>query len=156
MKAKNVMIPISDCPQVSEDHSLQAAIIMLSAYRQRLSKTSYPPRFVLVHDEHYKVVGVLRHLEILRALAKASGPGGISFPKMIAAAPRVAARDAMTLYSEAEHIDANAAAEDAVAKMLAGPFRHLIVEENGEQIGIIRLSEIFAQIRKDIGKAAQD
>jgi CBS domain-containing protein len=156
MKAKDVMIPISDCAQVAEDHSLQAAIIMLSAYRQRLSKTSYPPRFVLVHNAQYKVVGVLRHLEILKALAKASGPGGISFPKMIAAAPRVAAGDAMTLYSEAEHIDANASAEDAVAKMLAGSFRHLIVEENGEQIGIIRLSEIFAQIRKDIGKAAQD
>ncbi len=38
MNAKDVMIPISDCAQVAEDHSLQAAMIMLSAYRQRLSK----------------------------------------------------------------------------------------------------------------------
>ncbi len=156
MNAKDVMIPISDCAQVAEDHSLQAAMIMLSAYRQRLSKTSYPPRFVLVHDENYKVVGVLRHLEILKALAKASGASGISFPKMIGVAVRVAAKDAMTSYSEAEHIDADASAEEAVEKMLAGSFRHLIVEEGGEQVGIIRLSEIFAQIRKDIGRAAQD
>lgn len=155
MNAKDVMIPISDCAQVAEDHSLQAAMIMLSAYRQRLSKTSFPPRFVLVHDANYKVIGVLRHLEILKALAKASG-GNISFPNMIAAAVRVAAKDAMTPYSEAEHIDADASAEAAVEKMLTGSFRHLIVEENGEQIGIIRLSEIFAHIRKDIGKTAQD
>lgn len=156
MNAKDVMIPISDCAQVAEDHSLQAAMIMLSAYRQRLSKTSFPPRFVLVHDANYKVIGVLRHLEILKALAKATGSTAISFPKMIASAIRVSAKDAMTPYSTAEHIDADATAEEAVEKMLAGSFRHLIVEEGGEQIGIIRLSEIFAQIRKDIGKTAQD
>lgn len=156
MNAKDVMIPISDCAQVAEDHSLQAAMIMLSAYRQRLSKTSFPPRFVLVHDADYKIVGVLRHLEILKALAKASGATGISFPKMIVAATRVAAKEAMTPYSEAEHIDADASVEEAVEKMLAGSFRHLIVEEGSEQIGIVRLSEIFANVRKDIGKAAQD
>lgn len=156
MNARDVMISLSDCAQVAEDHSLQAAMIMLSAYRQRFSKTSYPPRFVLVHDENYKVVGVLRHLEILKALAKASNGGGLSLPKMIAAAQRVAAKDAMTPYSPAEHISSEASVEEIVEKMLAGPFRHMLVEENGTTIGIVRLSEIFAQIRKDISRAAQD
>jgi CBS domain-containing protein len=156
MNARDVMISLSDCAQVAEDHSLQAAMIMLTAYRQRHSRSSYPPRFVLVHDADYKVVGVLRHLEILKALAKASNGGGMSLPKMIAAAPRVAAKDAMTLYTAAERISADASLEEVIEKMLAGPYRHMLVDENGTTIGIVRLSEIFASVRKDISRAAQD
>lgn len=155
MNARDVMISLSDCAQVAEDHSLQAAMIMLSAYRQRFSKTSFPPRFVLVHDADYKVIGVLRHLEILTALAKATG-GSISLPKMIAASSRVAAKDAMSPYTAAEHVNADDSVEDIIEKMLAGPYRHMLVEENGTTIGIVRLSEIFAQVRKDISRAAQD
>jgi CBS domain-containing protein len=75
---------------------------------------------------------------------------------MIAAAPRVAARDAMTLYSEAERISADAPIEEAIELMLAGAFRHMLVVEAGTTIGILRLSEIFARVRKELGQAAQD
>ena len=75
---------------------------------------------------------------------------------MIAAAPRVAARDAMTLYSEAERIQARSPIEEAVARMLQGAFRHMLVVEAGTTIGILRLSEIFARVRKELGHAAQD
>ena len=156
MKAKDLMIPLSECAQVAEDRSLRDAMIMLSAFRKRYSRSDFFPRFVLVRDDRYRIVGVLRHLEILRGLGKATGTGGPSLPKMIAAAPRVAARDAMTLYSEAERISADAPIEEAIELMLAGAFRHMLVVEAGTTIGILRLSEIFARVRKELGQAAQD
>ena len=156
MKAKDLMIPLSECAQVAEDRSLRDAMIMLSAFRKRYSRSDFFPRFVLVRDDRYRIVGVLRHLEILRGLGKATGTGGPSLPKMIAAAPRVAARDAMTLYSEAERIQADAPIEEAIACMLQGAFRHMLVVEAGTTIGILRLSEIFARVRKELGHAARD
>jgi len=150
MKVKDLMIPLSECAQVAEDRSLQEAITMLSAFRQRYSGSDYAPRFVLVRDEHYRIVGVLRHLEILRALGKAAGPGEPSFVKMKTAASSVAARDAMVRYSDAEQIRADAPIEEAVERMLQGAFRHMLVREEGKTIGILRLSEIFAMVRKEL------
>lgn len=156
MKAKDLMIPLSECAQVAEDRSLQEAITMLSAFRRRYARSDYTPRFVLVRDERYRIVGVLRHLEILRALGKAAGPGGPSLAKMIAAATRVAARDAMARYSDAEQVRADAPIEEAVKRMLEGAFRHMLVVEEGTTIGVLRLSEIFARVRRELAPAAQD
>jgi CBS domain-containing protein len=156
MKAKDLMISLSECAQVAEDRSLQEAMIMLSAFRKRYSRSDYAPRFVLVRNDQYHIVGVLRHLEILRGLGKAAGPGGPSLAKMVAAAPRVAARDAMTRYSEAERISADAPIEEAVERMLQGAFRHMLVVEGSTTVGILRLSEIFARVRRELGYAAQD
>lgn len=44
MNAKDVMIQISECAQISKEHSLKAAIIMLSAVRRRLRNTEFRPR----------------------------------------------------------------------------------------------------------------
>ena len=156
MKAKDLMISLSECAQVAEDRSLQEAMIMLSAFRKRYSRSDYAPRFVLVRNDQYRIVGVLRHLEILRGLGKAAGPGGPSLAKMVAAAPRVAARDAMTRYSEAERISADAPIEEAVERMLQGAFRHMLVVEGSTTVGILRLSEIFARVRRELGYAAQN
>ena len=43
MKAKDLMIPLSECAQVAEDRSLQDAMIMLSAFRKRYSRSDYSP-----------------------------------------------------------------------------------------------------------------
>jgi len=155
MKAKDLMIPLSDCAQVAGDRSLQDAMIMLNAFRQRLTNSTYAPRFVLVRDKRYRIVGVLRHLEILRGLGQAAGPGP-SLSKMIAVAPRVTAETAMTRYSEAEQIDADAPVEAAIERMLAGAFRHMLVVEDGTIIGILRLSEIFARVSRNLGRGSQD
>jgi CBS domain-containing protein len=149
------MIPLSECAQVAEDRSLQEAMIMLNAFRQRYAHSAYAPRFVLVRDNRYRIVGVLRHLEILRGLGQAAGSLP-SLAKMMAAAPQVAAEAAMTRYSEAEQISAGAPIEEAIERMLAGAFRHMLVVEDGNTIGILRLSEIFARVSRNLGRGSQD
>jgi CBS domain-containing protein len=156
MNAKDVMIQISDCAQISREHSLQAAIIMLSAVRRRFRDAEFRPRFVLVHDDHYQVVGVLREGEILHALARGAKKTSMTLPEMIAMAPRITAADAMMPYGPAGSIDADAPVEEAIEKMLGGPFRHLLVKDGDTTIGIIRLSEIFAIVTKNVFRADQD
>jgi CBS domain-containing protein len=156
MKVKDLMIPLSECAQLAEDRSLQDAMVLLSAVRRRYSRSDFSPRFVLVRDDRYRIVGVLRHLEILRGLGQAAGPGGPTLAAMIAAAPRVAARDAMVRYSDAERVSADAPIEDAIERMLQGAFRHMLVVAEGVTLGVLRLSEIFARVRKEVVPTAQD
>ncbi|MCU0559091.1 MAG: CBS domain-containing protein [Desulfobacterales bacterium] len=156
MKASRLMISLSECPQIAVDRSLQDAMVMLSAFRKRYSRSEYSPRFVLVADERHRIVGVLRHLEMLRALGKAAGPGDPSLARMVAAAPRVSAREAMTRYTAAEQIDAEASIEEAIGRMLPGALRHMLVVEGETAIGILRLSEIFAQVSRELGHGGLD
>jgi CBS domain-containing protein len=62
----------------------------------------------------------------------------------------------MTRYGAAEQIRADAPIEDAIERMLQGALRHMLVVEEGITIGILRLSEIFARVNKELGHAAQD
>lgn len=156
MNTRDVMIQISDCAQISKEHSLQAAIIMLSAVRRRLRDTEFRPRFVLVHDDHYQIVGVIRESEILSALAKGAKKTPVTLTEMIATAPRISAGNAMVPYGQAGSIEAEAPVEEAIEKMLNGPFRHLLVQDGGTTVGIIRLSEIFAMVTKNVFRAVQD
>lgn len=156
MNTRDVMIQISDCAQISREHSLQAAIIMLSAVRRRLRDMEFRPRFVLVHDDHYQIIGVLREVEILSALAKGAKTVPVTLPQMIAMASRITAGDAMIPYGKAGSIDAEAPVEEAIEKMLGGPFRHLLVTDGDTTVGIIRLSEIFAIVTKNVFRTVQD
>lgn len=156
MNTRDVMIQISDCAQISREHSLQAAIIMLSAVRRRLRDAEFRPRFVLVHDDQYQIVGVLREGEILRALAKGARKASMALSELIAMAPRITAGDAMIPYGESGSISAEAPVEEAIEKMLDGPFRHLLVKDGDTTIGVIRLSEIFAIVTKNVFRAVQD
>jgi CBS domain containing-hemolysin-like protein len=138
------------------EHSLQAAIIMLSAVRRRLRDAEFRPRFVLVHDDQYQIVGVLREGEILRALGKGAKKVSMTLSELIAMAPRITAGDAMIPYGKSEFVSAEAPVEVAIEKMLDGPFCHLLVKDGDTAIGVIRLSEIFAIVTKNVFRAAQD
>jgi CBS domain-containing protein len=146
MNAKDVMIQISECAQISKEHSLQAAIIMLSAVRRRLRNTEFRPRFILVHDDNFQIVGVLREVEILRALRKVAKKESMTLTELIAMIP----------YSESESIPAETPVVEAIEKMLDGPFRHLLVTDGDTTIGVIRLSEIFAIVTQNVFRTVQD
>ncbi len=156
MNAKDVMIQISECAQISKEHSLQAAIIMLSAVRRRLRNMEFRPRFILVHDDDFQIVGVLREVEILRALRKGAKKEAMTLTELIAMSPRITAEKAMIPYSESESISAEAPVAEAIEKMLDGPFRHLLVKDGDTTIGVIRLSEIFAIVTQNVFRTVQD
>jgi CBS-domain-containing membrane protein len=154
MITRDVMIQLSDCAQISKEHSLQAAVIMLSAVRRRFNSAEFRPRFVLVYDEGHQIVGALREPEILKALAVKSEKS--SLPAMIAMASRVTAGEAMVAYGEAQSVAANAPVEDAIDKLVSGNYHHLLVKDGGATVGIVRLSEIFSHITRNAFRTTQD
>lgn len=156
MQIKEIMIPLSECAQVSGEQSLQAAFIMLSAVRQRLRDSEFRPRFVLVHDKNYRIIGVLRSVDMVRALAKGAGKDAMSLSGLIAMAPKIFARDIMIPYSDAACVDIDDPVEAAIGKMLEGPLQHLLVKDNDTAVGVIRLAEIFARIDRKSLMAVQE
>jgi hypothetical protein len=178
MKARDLMIPASDCARVAEDRVIYDAVVMLEAWRQR-SQSEYRPRVVLVYDKDFRIIGNLRQVDVLRALASgritAAGAGpteaglamaaaAASFEERTAvwgevlthlyeAAHRVRVKDAMYHYHEAEYIDENASMEEALSRLLSGPYLNLVVTAATATIGIVRLSDVFDTVCREIKRS---
>jgi Mg2+/Co2+ transporter CorB len=172
------MIPASDCARVAEDRTIHDAVIMLEAWRQR-SQSAYRPRVVLVHDKDYRIIGSLRHVDMLRALAsgrivpagtylsaavarEATTPSSFSeqaalWSEVLAhlqeAAQRIRVRDAMYHYQGAEYIDENASMEEVLSRLLSGPYLNLVVTSAGTTLGVVRLSDLFDTVCTEIKRS---
>lgn len=68
LKVKDLLVPFSQCPKVSQDATLRDAVLSLEATRLRGDPWEYRPRVILVHDSDERIVGTIRHFEVLRAL----------------------------------------------------------------------------------------
>ncbi len=164
MKVKDYMVPLSDCARVAEDRSLYDAVLMLEACRQRFEHSDYRPRVVLVYDKDFKIIGSLRQLDMLRAIAPGRDPVGsesASTPKnwgevwanLNRSARSIRVKDVMYRYGEQEYVNEDSSMEEAMSRLVDGPYLNLVVTSNGESIGILRLSDIFAMACRDIKKS---
>ncbi len=68
LKARDLMVPLDQCPRVSEEAVLKDAVLALEATRLRGDPWDYRPRVVLIQDNNNNVMGVVRQFEILKAL----------------------------------------------------------------------------------------
>lgn len=178
MKAKDLMIPASECARVAQDRTIYDAVVMLEASRQR-SQLEYRPRFVLVHDKDFRIIGGMEHADMLRALASdliptcgtqittSDSPGAEAPPSaagqatvwgeilshLYEIAHRVQVKDAMHLYHEAQYIDENAFLEEVVCRLLSGPYLNLVLMSGTVTIGIVRMSDVFNRLCKEIKRS---
>jgi CBS-domain-containing membrane protein len=165
MKVKDYMVPLSDCARVAEDRSLYDAVLMLEACRQRFEHSDYRPRVVLVYDKDFKIVGNLRQLDMLRALAPgrtSAGPESASTPPkdwgevwvdLNRSARSIRVKDVMYRYGEQEYVADDSPMEEAMSRLVDGPYLNLVVTANGISVGILRLSDVFAMACRDIKKS---
>jgi predicted transcriptional regulator len=178
MKVRDLMIPVSDCAHVAEDRTIYDAVIMLEAWRQR-SQSEYRPRLVLVYDKDFRIIGSLRQVDVLQALAsgriatagtgltEAGPPGvggsasfeegtavwGVVLTHLYEAAHRVRVKDAMYHYHEAEYIEENTSMEEALSRLLSGLYLNLVVTSGNTTVGIVRLSDVFDTVCKEIKRS---
>ena len=167
MKARDLMIPISDCPRLAEDRNIYDAVVLLEAFRQRYDRWAYRPRGVLVHDADFMVIGHLRHADMLRALAAHGVPATGAMPAwssiweqaevwknvlnhLHSTARSVRVKEAMHVYSEMEYVDGDALLEEALARLMAGPYLNLVVRSQKTPLGILRQSDVFERLCRDI------
>ena len=173
---KDLMVTLSEYATVSQDVTLYEAILALEKAREEFDQSHYRHRAILVFDEQDRVIGKLGIFDILMALeskyheigdlARLAGLGlSPQFVTSIlrnnsfwseplesicrsAAGQRV--KDIMHLLSEREYIDETATLDEAVHRLIIGNHQSLVVTRKNEIIGILKLSDIFAEVCKTI------
>ncbi|MHC1745469.1 MAG: HPP family protein [Syntrophobacteraceae bacterium] len=165
MKVKDNMVPLSDCARVAEDRSLYDAVLMLEACRQRFEHSDYRPRVVLVYDKDFRIIGSLRQMDMLRALAPGkpvsdSDPSattgsnwGEVWANLNKSARGIRVKDVMYRYSDSEYVAEDIPMEEAMTLLTEGRYLNLVVTANGASVGILRLSDIFSMACRDIKKS---
>lgn len=84
-KVTEIMVPLTNYPHMPYWFSLKQAITMLRLVHQEDVHAGRPRRVVLVFDEKYQLMGLLRRRDILRGLEPkflGGGPKGAEWPKM--------------------------------------------------------------------------
>ena len=84
-KVKEIMVPLTNYPHMPYWFSLKQAVTMLRLAGAEDEHHKRAPRVVLVFDEKYQLMGMLRKRDILRGLEPrylGAGPKSADWPKM--------------------------------------------------------------------------
>jgi len=166
------MVPLSEYATVSQEATLYDAILALEKAQKEIDQSHYRHRAILVFDSQNRVIGKLGLFDILMALeSKYNEIGDLerlcglglspTFIKSIlrnysfwseplesicrnAAEQQV--KDILHVLTEGEYIDESAPLDEAIHQLIMGHHQSLIVTRGEEVIGILKLSDIFAEI----------
>ena len=169
-RVKDVMVPLGEYAIVPEDATFRDAIRVLEQSRQGLAPGRPPHRAVLVRDRQGKIVGKVGQLAFLKALEPRgrlkddlgrldrAGVDSEFVGMMIDSlgfwednlsvlcrrASSLKVRDFMSPVTE--RIDGGAMLTEAIHKIVACQTLSILVTEQGEVTGILRLSDLITEI----------
>ena len=172
IKVKDVMIPLSKYPTISEDATLYEAVMALEDAHCKKTGPNYKYRALLVKDSKDRIVGKISHLSILHALepqfqdigdiSMLTRHGlGPSFVRNITRdfellqkplddvckkAGKLTVRGIMHTPTKGEHIDPEATLNVAIHQLVIGQLQSLVVYKNDEVVGMLRLSDVYHAI----------
>ena len=169
------MVPLSEYATVSKSATLNEAVSALRASQEGAGK-KYPNMAILIFDENRRIVGKIDMISVLRSLEpkydqmlprKDSLHMGMSlqFQKTVleqlklwelpmedickkAAAKKV--ENFMTTPTEGEYIDRKATLDEAIHQLVMDSHQSLLVTEEKDIVGILRLVDVFEEISKAI------
>ncbi|MBG0789806.1 MAG: CBS domain-containing protein [Desulfovibrionaceae bacterium] len=172
MKVKELMIPVADYQTLGEDASLGDVAAALNASKHR---------DILVVDKDGSFVGVLTMGDFILALEpnyrklnkknldtdilsnrlvaeqfKEFNLWGDSLSNICSKAVRIKVTDAMHVPEEGHYIDGDSDIQHGVHMYMVGTPQPLIVRGNGNVIGVLRMSDVFAEIVKRMNACALD
>ena len=172
MKVKELMIPVADYQTLGEDATLGDVAAALTASKHR---------DILVVDAAGSFVGVLTMADVILALEpnykKLSKKGldtdilsnrlvaeqfkefnlwGDSLTNICSKGVGIKATDAMHVPEDAHYIDGDSDVEHGVHMYMVGTPQPLIVRSNGNVIGVLRMSDVFAEIVNRMNACALD
>lgn len=172
LKVRDLMIPLEEYATVSENDNLYDAVIALERAQETVSRTKSKQlhRAILVLDENRKVVGKISQMDVLNVLEpkyKEMGErislAGFS-PEFLRSmleknqlwtsplldicskAARLKVKDFMYSITEGEYVKEDASLEEAIHMLIMGHHHSLLVTRNDNIVGIIRLTDVFAEI----------
>lgn len=171
---KDVMLSLAEYAVVEEDATILDALKALKESQDRLPPGKQPHRAVLVRDRGGKIIGKLHHFAFLRALIAERKPmiekkvldrAGVSDELLASSmqtldlltgdlvdvcerASNVSVRDVYTPANQGISEDASLA--DAISSFLAHQTLSLLVRRAGATVGILRLSDLFEELARQI------
>ncbi len=173
-RVKEIMLRLEDYAVVGEDRTILDALRALEKSQEKLPPDRQPHRAILVTDSRGQIVGKLHYFAFLRALVperKSFGAEGIldragvgddlreSSRKMLELmtgdlvdvcerARKVMVRDVYTTATVS--IDEEAPLSAAVSTFLSHQTLSLLVTREGRTVGILRLSDLFEELARQI------
>jgi CBS domain containing-hemolysin-like protein len=165
---KELMTPLSGYTRVFDDASLFEAFEALEQARSSQTDPSRPwDRAVLIQSKDHQVIGKLSMWDLLNGLeprydhpidplAMVEDYGWWSRPlqNLAEKARLVKVKDLVRPFAESEKISQDASLDLAVNQLLIGQYLSLLVTQEGEVTGILRLSDVFREVSHMI-KTAQ-
>jgi CBS domain-containing protein len=169
---KELMVPIEAYATVPREATLREAVLALERAQMTLDPSRHKHRAILVLDESGKVVSKITMKNILIALEPNYGKvegvevlerSGFS-PDLIKdmlknsalwaeplqlfgeRAATLKVSDFIHAPSEGEYIDQNATLGEATHQLIVQPYLSLLVTNDDEVVGILRLSDVFAKV----------
>ncbi len=169
------MIPLSEYATAPEDASLAEAVEALEVAQNEYKKT-YKHRAILAYDKNDRIVGRVSQLDVLRALESrynqiSESPRisrhGFSknfiksifsqfnfldepFNDVCKRTASLKVKDIMYTPTEGEYVDTEASIGEAIHQFIMGPHQSLLVTENGDIVGILKLTDVFLDVCKTI------
>lgn len=171
---KELMVPLSEYATVREDATLIEAVAALETAQAEFDQTRYRHRAVLVIDPQDRVVGKISQMDVVRALEpkyqeiqKPEGLAYFGFTKkflqsMLGAyklwdmpltevcrkGARRKVKEFMYTPSEGEYVESKATLDEAIHHLVMGRHQSLLVTEGGQVVGILRLTDVFAELTR--------
>jgi CBS domain-containing protein len=172
IKVKDIMVPIEEYATVEEGATLGEALMALESAQKHQAADRYKHRAVLVYGKKGDIVGKISQLDLIKGLErgytyvedlqKVSYSGYTrNFLKSMAQkhnlwseplkdicrkGSTLKAKDIMYKPVEGEYVDANASLDEAIHQLVMGRHQSLLVTEKSKITGILRLTDVFAEI----------
>lgn len=172
LKVKDIMVPTIEYSTVSEDASLYEAIKILGRAQAEFSQAENKHRAILVLDSAGKVVGKLSHIDVLRGLEPGyrdvKPPAEIKhwalsketisnmmkdlqlwqrpLEDICKKSGRIYVRDVMYSPAEGEYVSQQASLDEAIHQLVIGHHQSLLVVEDNNVTGILRLTDVFSSL----------
>jgi len=176
IKVKEIMVPLAEYATVSEEATLFDAIIALEEAQAKHFNSPYSHKAILVFNRENKIVGKIGQIDVLRALEPKYGKiidsGALSrfgytaqFLKSLVdqyqlwdkplndickKAGTLKVSSFMVKPAEGEYISENSSIDEAIHMIVMGNHQSLIVKNENEITGILRLSDLFHKISEII------
>lgn len=167
----DLMIPLSDYALVSEDATLYDAVIALEEAQTRFTTRRYAHRAVLVHNADGVIIGKLSQRDIIRGLepryseitdskmahfgfsasfiksiVKSQGLWQKPLDNLAEKGSRIKVKDVMYTPAEGEYVNQSASLNEAIHQLIMGDHQSLLVTSGGRVTGVLRLTDVFAEI----------
>lgn len=172
LKVKDIMISTSEYNTISKDATLHEAIVILGNAQDEYNQARSRHRAILVLNNEDLVIGKLSQIDVIRglepgyrdvkppaelkhwALSKETITNMMKdmqlwhhpLEDICKKSDRIYVRDIMYTPAEGEYVNQDATLDEAVHQLVIGHHLSLLVVENNNVIGILRLTDVFSSL----------